>query len=192
MRQVIFDPDYVGISWTFGFIQPMYIRCRHLHVVSGSFNPLHNGHRAIYDGISGIQEFSPKEDFRAFEISTKRVGKEDLTEVDLVSRVRQFSMYAPVIVTNQPLFRDKIPLLLKHAQEVHFHVGYDVFEKTLELCGSVEAFEELDAVFHVWSREIDGETKSLPENAPSNCVGRNHGITDVMPLASSAIRKESE
>jgi nicotinic acid mononucleotide adenylyltransferase len=96
-----------------------------LHIYSGSFNPLHDGHREIFDSISDNTPLARK----IFEISTLRVGKEDLTEFEVIERTKQFDYYAKLLVTDQSLFIDKLKVIKNQNSDcsVIFHIGDDTF-----------------------------------------------------------------
>lgn len=96
--------------------------CDELHILSGSFNPLHEGHKEIYDLIP--------HDNKYFEVSVKRRGKNDYTDDDIARIVSQFKWYAPIIINHELItFLDKYSVMRPQANTIYFHIGYDTFER---------------------------------------------------------------
>jgi len=156
-----------------GPISPRY-RLGEMHVLSGSFNPLHDAHRWMYESIDEdnfvVQNYG-REGYavaattsdKFFEISVRRVGKEDLDSSELLKRLTQFNGYSKVLVTDSPLFSDKYEYLRPHAEKVIFHIGYDTYARLVAM-SSLQEVGELGCLFCVWPREGQSFTKG-----PKNC-----------------------
>lgn len=166
-----------------------------LHVVSGSFNPLHDAHRWMYESIDeeGVIGRKYAKDSYAiaattsakyFEISTSRVGKEDLKPEELMTRLRQFSGYAPVLVTEQSLFVHKYEVLKSIGERIVFHLGLDTFDRLLKAQGHSEV-SRYGCMFCVWSRG----GRWLPKGAPANCYSSDlEPPSHLADLSSTRIR----
>ncbi|MCY4094034.1 MAG: hypothetical protein OXG05_02780 [Gammaproteobacteria bacterium] len=87
-------------------------------VLPGAFNPLHDGHRRIFDIAK--QRLNQRV---AFELSVRNVDKPGLDFIDIDERVNQFGSDAYVL-TNQPKFIEKARLLFNKAGGT-FVVGSD-------------------------------------------------------------------
>jgi len=116
-------------------------------VIPGSFNPLHDGHRYMYDRMPGFNKSHKK----AFEISIRRMGKPDLTIEELAGRLEQFEFYAPVIVTNAPRFIEKCAVM---PCEIQWYIGVDTILRMRDDYGEV-GFGGLRGCFIVWDRDLE-------------------------------------
>lgn len=155
-------------------------RVRELHVVPGSFNPPHDGHWWLYDH-AGVE----KGEVRYFELSKARVGKEDLSDDEVRSRVRLFQGKANVIVTQAPMFTDKYKVLKWFADKIVFHIGIDTYERLLKMDG-LEVIEAMsDARFCVYARA----GVSLPPDAPKNCYMGAPSPAYLQNISSTQIRE---
>ena len=75
-------------------------------VLSGSFNPLHEGHEALARAAAGILG-TPV----AYELSVANVDKPPLNEDEVRRRVAQFAGKSDVALTRAPVFYEKARLL---------------------------------------------------------------------------------
>lgn len=164
-----------------------------LHVYPGSFNPLHDGHRGIYESMKEVACPSIHDSYNhvivAFEISIGRVGKDFLSFEELSTRVSQFSNYAPVFITNAPRFIEKCSLFSKHAN-VYWHVGVDTISRMKDDYTEM-GIGGLRGTFVVYDRDIDDNIEKWPLNftyVPSN-VYRAKIQHQPFGISSTKIRK---
>lgn len=193
----MFDSNSVGVFRGGPGLQPLNpkVKVGQMHVLCGSFNPLHAAHRWMYESIDEdgmvIQKYSgtgyaitSTTSEKYFEISTVRVDKEDLKQEELYKRLRQFTGYAPVLVTAQPLFADKYQVLKPYAEQVIFHIGFDNYERLVAINGLREV-GELGCYFCVWPRNGKGFTRG-----PKNCFDSGLELPDnLRDISSTKIRE---
>ena len=191
----MFESNFIGVFRGRG-LEPMNPRAKvgQMHVMCGSWNPLHAAHRWMFESIDEdamvVQRYGTRgyaiaatTSRKYFEISTARIGKEDLTQDDLMARLRQFTGYAEVLVTSQPLFADKYQVLRPYADEIIFHIGYDNYERLIQINGLREV-GELGCNFCVWPR--DG--KSFTQG-PKNCFASDIDLpSSLQGMSSTKIR----
>jgi len=189
------DSGSVGVFRGRG-IQPLArAKVGQMHVMCGSWNPLHDAHRWMFESIDMdamvVQHYGTKgyaiaatTSSKYFEISTVRVGKEDLKEDELMKRLRQFSGYADVLVTSQPYFIDKALILQPYAEEVIFHIGYDNYERLIQING-LEEVSRMKCSFCVWPRNGGSFSRG-----PKNCFDSGVELPDhLRGMSSTAIRE---
>ncbi|MCP4363191.1 MAG: hypothetical protein GY796_34760 [Chloroflexi bacterium] len=92
-------------------------------ILSGSFNPLHNGHLELAAVAQEILA-TPV----AFECTAVNADKPPLTTTALLNRMSQFAGQWPVYASNAPTFVQKAHLYSKAT----FIVGYDTAERILQ------------------------------------------------------------
>ena len=85
-------------------------------ILSGSFNPLHEGHIELLKASSKEFKKNP-----LFEISIKNVDKSEINFNDLMDRINQFKSLGKLVVTNSEKFEEKSKIF----KESIFVVGYD-------------------------------------------------------------------
>jgi len=91
--------------------------------LSGSFNPLHEGHVRL---AQTVEKLSGRE--ANFEISIQNVDKPDIAPSELEKRLGGMRGYFPIILTRCPRFFDKAQLFV----DPHFVVGYDTAERLVD------------------------------------------------------------
>ncbi|HCU73118.1 MAG: hypothetical protein CL790_06465 [Chloroflexi bacterium] len=92
-------------------------------IVAGSFNPLHAGHRALFEAAR-----CRVNDNVAYELSVENVDKSPLPTDVVQTRLSQFMNDAPVIVTQAPTFLEKAKLL----PGVMFVIGIDTARRIID------------------------------------------------------------
>ncbi len=126
-------------------------------VFSGSFNPLHKGHLALYEAAS---EFLGKP--LAFELSVRNVDKPPLDQADVLRRAAQFAGRYPIYLTNAPTFLEKARIF----NGATFVIGYDTAARVVQkryynedrakMVAALREMQELECQFVVAGR-VDGE-----------------------------------
>jgi nicotinic acid mononucleotide adenylyltransferase len=158
-----------------GYFAPGYI----LHIYPGSFDPLHDGHKEIFDSI----KTDGSHEYKFYEISTKRFGKNNLSEFDILDRAKQFDYYAKLLVTDKSLFIDKLSLIKRHnpGVQIIFHIGDDTFVR-LTQHHAPRVLENLDCGFVVYPRSLEKlqEMKYLCDN--KECFGNYYASNFMINL----------
>jgi nicotinic acid mononucleotide adenylyltransferase len=175
-----------------------------LDVIPGSFDPLHDTHREIYDTAykSFLKNNNPNKNSKGcFEISIERFGKEDLSCEEIQKRAKQFRNYAHLLITKSPLFIDKIGILAPYVGGLNFHIGADTV-KRLKLTQNSMQIQALAATFVVYNRIVDGKlcsvkTEFADQNLPTpfNVIGAMSNISrtkESMECSSTAIRNNAK
>ena len=85
-------------------------------ILSGSFNPLHEGHIELLKASSKEFKKDP-----LFEISIKNVDKSEINFNDLMDRINQFKSLGKLVVTNSAKFEEKSKIF----KESIFVIGFD-------------------------------------------------------------------
>ena len=85
-------------------------------ILSGSFNPLHEGHIELLKASSKEFKKNP-----LYEISIKNVDKSEINFNDLINRINQFKSLGKLVVTNSAKFEEKSNIFKKSI----FVIGYD-------------------------------------------------------------------
>lgn len=152
-----------------------------IHVYPGSFNPLHEAHKAIYDRMG------KHESIRCFEMSINRFDKEPMAVDDLERRLKQFRGYAPVMITNVAKFIEKAGLLAMELP-TYFHVGTDTLARLLKHHSRMEV-QGMKCQFVYYDRVVDGQkVMELPNVLPINCRKGKTLTEEEMKVSSTAIR----
>lgn len=92
-------------------------------IVAGSFNPLHAGHRALFEAARCRVSNNV-----AYELSVENVDKSPLPTDVVLDRLSQFKNDAPVIVTQAATFLEKAKLL----PGVMFVIGVDTARRIID------------------------------------------------------------
>lgn len=131
-------------------------------LLSGSFNPLHSGHRQL---LAAAQRISGREP--GLELSVTNVDKAELGYGELIERVVPLRGEFPLAVTRAPTFVEKSRLF----PGIWFVIGYDTARRLVEpdyYEGSAEAMvralEEISAAgcrFLVAGRTEEGRFRTL-------------------------------
>ncbi|GFP84685.1 hypothetical protein PHJA_000612400, partial [Phtheirospermum japonicum] len=135
-------------------------------ILSGSFNPLHDGHIRLLEVASSILG----EGYPCFELSAVNADKPPLTTSQIKQRVRQFEkVEKTIIISNQPYFYKKAELFPGSA----FVIGADTaarlinpkyygndYGKMLEI---LLGCKTTGCVFLVGGRNIGGDFKVLDD-----------------------------
>jgi hypothetical protein len=92
-------------------------------LVPGSFNPLHDGHRGMFD--AAVRRLGPG---GAFELSVTNVEKPPLSDDEIARRAAAFAGYQPLWLTRAPTFAEKARLF----PGAVFVVGADTAARIIE------------------------------------------------------------
>lgn len=173
-----------------GHIEPVYDlhapwNENNVHLLPGSFNPLHIAHESMHAAID------KKDSFVAYEMSMERIDKEFLDIEELDSRLNQFHGKGKVFVNRWPYFIQKAGILRNW--NLTFHIGIDTAIRLVEAHG-VAGIQGIHADFHIYDRIWDNRQQGL-----DNCMvfsnrtplNFHKGITPnmaLMGLSSTAIR----
>jgi len=132
-------------------------------IISGSFNPLHQGHIGMMESGSKVL----KDTDVIFELSISNVDKPDLDRKELIRRISQFEGLSGIIITHAPMFIEKSRLF----PGCKFIVGIDTMERILDkkyyqsktdFTNTISEFKKLSIEFLVAGRtDIDGRFKAL-------------------------------
>jgi hypothetical protein len=173
------NPNQCFLQTKRGYIYQAAGGAKPLHVYCGSFNPLHDGHRVIYDGIE-----SPN---KVYEISINRFDKEPLGCDDLRRRLRQFVGYAPVLITNVMKFVEKAGIL-RMDTKVTFHVGGDTILRILQHTSPMEV-QGYNCNFVYYKRIEHGQVLEEPTVIPRNCSRGFEIPNALMRISSTQLRE---
>ncbi|MAR57810.1 MAG: hypothetical protein CMP44_02250 [Rickettsiales bacterium] len=92
-------------------------------ILSGSFNPLHDGHINLLK--ASLNEYNK---IPLYEISITNVDKSKIVFNDLLNRISQFKSLGKLVITNSPTFEEKSKIFTKSI----FVIGYDTAERLVD------------------------------------------------------------
>lgn len=110
-----------------------------LAFLSGSFNPLHEGHRQMVEVASEILQRQVY-----FELPLINADKAPLDVAETRRRIAQFAGYAPVILSRAPLFSQKAEFF----PHCVFVIGADTAERLVQLRFYNHSRADMHAAFH--------------------------------------------
>ncbi|KAL3824102.1 hypothetical protein ACJIZ3_020131 [Penstemon smallii] len=135
-------------------------------ILSGSFNPLHDGHLKLLDVALSILG----DGYPCFELPAVNADKPPLTVSEIKRRVKQFEEVGKtVIISNQPYFYKKAELFPGSA----FVIGADTAARLINpkyyggeherMLEALSACKSTGCVFLVGGRNVDGVFKVLED-----------------------------
>jgi len=144
--------DLVDGNTLSGLFNNMFDKDNYKYIFSGSFNPIHGGHKNIIDIIETM--------FRsevALELSISNVDKPLISDDEMIRRISSLTSY-PMYVTSAPTFISKSAIF----KNTNFIVGYDTIRRVFDplynnLRQSVEIFRENGTKFIVFGRKHGDE-----------------------------------
>ena len=92
-------------------------------LLCGSFNPLHDAHRRLVEVSAGLLGRDPM-----FELGLVNADKAPIPEEEAERRALQFAGYAPVLLSAEPRFVDKVSWI----RESVFVLGADTLERLVD------------------------------------------------------------
>lgn len=131
-------------------------------ILSGSFNPLHEGHTRLVNAASRILG-----ERAIYELSISNVDKPDLELSEVRRRLKQFAEKADIAVTRVPAFFEKARLFPGST----FVIGFDTMTRLVDpkyyggsdgrMRAALSELQDLRCGFLVAGREVDGVFKTL-------------------------------
>ncbi len=133
-------------------------------ILSGSFNPLHEGHTRLTNVASRLLNKRS-----IYELSISNVDKPDLERSEIARRIEQFKREADIAVTRVPAFYEKARLFPGST----FVIGFDTMTRLIDpgyygdsrsqMSAALSELRALGCDFLVAGRVINGEFKTLDQ-----------------------------
>ncbi|KAG0619837.1 hypothetical protein M758_4G169600 [Ceratodon purpureus] len=166
-------------------------------ILSGSFNPLHDGHIKLLDAACRLREGG----LPCYEISAINADKPPLGLADIKARSKQFhSAGKPLVVTNQPYFYKKAELF----PDSTFVVGVDTALRLVDpkyygnstdrMLEVMEGIKQLGCDFFVAGRTVGGTFQVLSDvQIPDKIQSMFQKIPEFrVDLSSTQLRQAAE
>ncbi len=149
-------------------------------IISGSFNPLHDGHIAIRDRANLYKRGYP-----FFELSICNKDKGTIIAEALDERLNQFRWRFPVIISNAATFLEKSVLFPKS----RYHIGIDTFDRLFRDYGY--GITGINSDFVVYPRQ---GRKFRRENWPNlyNCTAGEFDDGIEWEVSSTQLRRQQQ
>ena len=135
-------------------------------ILSGSFNPLHEGHTRLLNVASRILD-KPA----IYELSISNVDKPDLELAEIRRRLKQFRDISDIAITRVPVFYEKA----RHFPGSTFVIGYDTMTRLIDpryyggsrqrMRNALTELRDLRCDFLIAGR-VEGETFETLEDLP--------------------------
>jgi hypothetical protein len=163
-----------------------------LHIIPGSFNPLHAGHHRLHFYAAQVGGGNAS----YFEISIANRAKPTLSVEELQARLQQFRWRAPIIVTNSPYFHQKIATLSQLSVPISFHTGHDTMSRILS-DHTLTEIESYPCNFYVYDRgcPTTGNVLTIADlpYVPKNVQRIDHKMdNETLFLSSTKLRSASQ
>ena len=133
-------------------------------ILSGSFNPLHEGHTRLANAASRLLNKPAM-----FELSISNVDKPDLERSEVERRIEQFEREADIAITRVPAFYQKARLFPGST----FVIGFDTMTRLIDpkyygdspsgMSAALSELRALECDFLIAGRAVSGEFKTLEQ-----------------------------